>query len=218
MKKSSFERSLTRPNLPPTLHGNFVADSQHGPRFVQVQVSALTSDPFNDMPIVVLRDANDSVTLPIRIGLGEACAIAAELDNIELDRPLPHDLFTSMLGHLDAAVQRVEIRDMVDGTCYATVWVEPKNGEAVALDARPSDALALALRSRSPILVAEHVIDRAPVVDLGPCAPTRSRRPSTGANGRAASQPEALAAGGAAGSESEELGALGDEVFGKWKM
>ena len=209
------------------------------------------------MPIVVLRGADEAVTLPIRIGLGEACAIAAELDNIELDRPLPHDLFTSMLGHLDASVQQVEIRDMVDGTCYATVWVQPANGDRVGLDARPSDALALALRSRAPILVAAHVIESAPAVDLGPCLPSPcshsagplpdppNGRPEGRPEGRpgarqrssrassppelalAAPPPTPISAAASASADSvgeadalsdEELSALGDEVFGKWKM
>jgi bifunctional DNase/RNase len=117
------------------------------------------------MPIVILKDKQGDRVLPIWVGIFEANAIALQIENIATPRPMTHDLLRNVIKDLDGTVERVVVCDLRDNTFYAVIHLTVR-GESVAIDARPSDAIALALRTRSPILVEEAVIDNARTVDL----------------------------------------------------
>lgn len=128
---------------------------------VRMLIKGLMMDPVTNMPIVVLRDEDGARTLPIWIGMFEAHAVAVQLENSASSRPMTHDLLRHLVEALGAVVHEVHVTDVRDGTFYAVVYLVAKGGETVAIDARPSDALALALRSRAPVYVAEHVLAEA---------------------------------------------------------
>jgi len=113
---------------------------------------------------LVLLKAPNGELLPIVIDALQAVSIAAGRQEERPARPLSHDLLLSMLGMLDARVTRVEVTDLVDGTYYAMVVME-RQGMRFDVDARPSDALALAVRTRCPIFVAEHVLEASGLSD-----------------------------------------------------
>ncbi len=133
--------------------------STHEPE-VEVRIRGLMMDPSTKMPIVVLNDLAGEVVLPIWVGLLEANAIALEIEKATMPRPMTHDLLRNAITGLNARVTRVVVAALRGDTFYATVWME-QGGEHIALDARPSDALALALRSDCPIYVAQSVMDNA---------------------------------------------------------
>jgi uncharacterized protein len=133
---------------------------------LRMKVYGLTIDPMTNSPIIILKDLEGDKTLPIWIGLLEATAIASELENIKFSRPMTHDLMKSLLDNLGVQVVRIEICDLRDNTFYALIYLVMQNKE-FSLDARPSDALALALRSQAPIFVDEQVIQKSKAVDLG---------------------------------------------------
>ena len=133
---------------------------------IDMKVASVTVDPFTSMPIVVLKCPEGRQSVAIWIGMIEATAIATELDRIELDRPMTHDLMASMLERCSVRVDRIEVHDLRDNTFYATVYLIQPDGVVVALDARPSDAIALALRAQAPIRVAQKVVDKARKIDL----------------------------------------------------
>ena len=114
-------------------------------------------DPVTNMPILVLRDEAGERTLPIWIGMFEAHAVALQLENSTSARPMTHDLLKHMIEALGGTVTEVHITDVREGTFYALIYLNA-NGDQVAVDSRPSDALALALRTRAPVYVAEHVL------------------------------------------------------------
>lgn len=124
---------------------------------IEMNVGGLTLDPATKSPIVVLRDAGNTINLPIWIGLLEATAIATELEGIEMARPMTHDLLRDMIGELGGRVERVEINDLRDNTYYARIHIRTSGGPRV-IDSRPSDAISLALRVKSPIYVARKVL------------------------------------------------------------
>lgn len=132
---------------------------------VRMHISGLMMDPVTNMPIVVLRDESSSRTLPIWIGMFEAHAVAMQLENSTPARPMTHDLIGRLVEAFDARVQEVHVTDVQDGTFYAVLYLATHRGDTLAVDLRPSDALALALRTRAPVLVAEHVIEAAATVD-----------------------------------------------------
>ncbi len=125
---------------------------------IEMNVGGLTLDPATKSPIVVLRDSGNTVNLPIWIGLLEATAIATELEGIEMARPMTHDLLRDLIGELGAQVVRVEISDLRDNTYYARIHITTSGGARI-IDARPSDAISLALRVKSPIFVARKVLE-----------------------------------------------------------
>jgi bifunctional DNase/RNase len=127
---------------------------------IEVRIRALMMDPQTRMPIVVLNDMSGDVVLPIWVGLLEAKAIALEIEKAALPRPMTHDLLRNAIAGLNARVTRVVVAALREDTFYATIWME-QAGEAVALDARPSDAIALALRSDCPIYVSRSVFEHA---------------------------------------------------------
>jgi len=117
------------------------------------------------MPIVILRDKEGGRTLPIWVGIFEANAIALQIENISTPRPMTHDLLRNVIQDLHASVQKIVVCDLQENTFYALIYLT-LNGDTLAIDARPSDAIALALRTRAPIFVEDTVIDNAKTVDF----------------------------------------------------
>ncbi len=132
---------------------------------IEMQVGGLGFDPRNLSPIVLLRDQEEMNFLPIWIGVFEAAAIAMELQAIQPPRPMTHDLLKTAIESLGGKITRVVINDVKDGTFYALIDVETKEGKAVSLDARPSDAIALAVRGKVPVYVSEVVMMQAKLVN-----------------------------------------------------
>ena len=132
---------------------------------IEMTIKGLMVDPITNMPIVILKDKDGERVLPIWVGIFEANAIALQIENIATPRPMTHDLLRNIITDLDGQVDRVVVSDLKDNTFFAIIHLTVK-GEAVVVDARPSDAIALALRTRAPILVDEAVIDNAKTVDF----------------------------------------------------
>jgi bifunctional DNase/RNase len=132
---------------------------------IEMTIKGLMVDPITNMPIVILKDKDGERVLPIWVGIFEANAIALQIENIATPRPMTHDLLRNIITDLDGHVDRVVVSDLKDNTFFAIIHLTVK-GEAVVVDARPSDAIALALRTRAPILVDETVIDNAKTVDF----------------------------------------------------
>jgi hypothetical protein len=128
--------------------------------FLKMKVFGLTIDPFTNAPIVILKDMEEKHALPVWIGVLEASAIAAEIENIQFSRPMTHDLVKEMLNTLDIAITKVEVNDLRDNVYYARIHLA-SNENDYSIDARPSDAIALALRMSSPIFVDMKVIDKS---------------------------------------------------------
>lgn len=128
---------------------------------IEMTVGSLAVDPSTKMPFVVLQDAEKKYALPIWIGMFEASAIAIELEKIKLARPMTHDLMKDLLTTLEGELVRVEIIDLRENTYIASLIVRKSGHEEIIVDARPSDAIALALRTGSPILVHEIVIQKS---------------------------------------------------------
>ncbi len=127
---------------------------------IRVFVQGLTIDSASNSPILILKEMEGERTLPIWIGLLEATAIASELESVSFSRPMTHDLMRNLLEALGRSVSRVEVVDLRDNTFYALIHLLGPEGE-LSIDARPSDAVALALRTDSPIYVAEKVLERS---------------------------------------------------------
>jgi uncharacterized protein len=130
-------------------------------------IKGLMVDPVTNMPIVILRDKDGQKVLPIWVGIFEANAIALQIENVATPRPMTHDLLRNIIQDLNASVQKIVVCDLQDNTFYALIYLN-LNGGTVAIDARPSDAIALALRTRAPIYVEETVIDNAKTFDPVP--------------------------------------------------
>jgi hypothetical protein len=130
-------------------------------------IKGLMVDPVTNMPIVILRDKEGDRVLPIWVGIFEANAIALQIENIATPRPMTHDLLRNVIRDLTGIVQRIVISDLKETTFYALIYLQVGE-EVVAIDARPSDAIALALRTQAPIFVEEHVIESAKTVDFKP--------------------------------------------------
>ncbi|MCB2225278.1 MAG: bifunctional nuclease family protein [Desulfarculaceae bacterium] len=124
---------------------------------IPMTVQGLTIDPASNSPILILQEMTGERTLPIWIGLLEATAIASELEKVSFSRPMTHDLTMSLLGHLGCAIRKIEVTQLKENTFYALIHLEGPQGTS-AIDSRPSDAIALALRAEAPILVAEEVL------------------------------------------------------------
>jgi bifunctional DNase/RNase len=124
---------------------------------IEMQIRGLMMDPVTNMPIVVLKDVASDMILPIWVGVFEANAIALELEKSATPRPMTHDLLKNLAHGLNAQVSKIVVSELRDDTFYALIWLE-QGGETIALDARPSDAIALALRWDCPIYVHRDVI------------------------------------------------------------
>lgn len=130
---------------------------------VAMTVKGLMLDPISNSPIVVLKDDEDKVLLPIWVGIFEANAIALQLESIATPRPMTHDLLRSVIQQMDAKVTSILISDLRESTFYAVISLVA--GErTLEIDARPSDAIALALRTSAPIFVEQAVIDNAQTI------------------------------------------------------
>jgi uncharacterized protein len=132
---------------------------------VRMEIKGLMLDPTSNIPIVVLREQGGQVFLPIWIGVFEANAIALRIEGIEPPRPLTHDLLRTVFEQFQIDVRQVVISDLRDNTFFARIEVT-QGGKESAIDARPSDAIALALRADAPIFVRRDVLERAKAVDL----------------------------------------------------
>jgi bifunctional DNase/RNase len=145
------------------------------------------------MPIIVLKDVASDTVMPIWVGIFEANAIAIEIEKVAVPRPMTHDLTRNLMRHLNARLERVVISELNDDTFFATLWLR-QGDEPLAIDARPSDAIALALRADCPIYVTEEVMQAAKLNTTGP------------AEGQAAEQLRGWLEG------------LNDEDMGRYKM
>jgi len=124
---------------------------------VEMKIRGLMMDPVTNMPIVILKDHSSDTVLPIWVGIYEANAIALEIEKVSTPRPMTHDLLKNLLIGLETTVRKVVVTELRDDTFFAVIWLD-RDGEAISVDSRPSDALALALRMDCPIFVEEDVL------------------------------------------------------------
>jgi Uncharacterized conserved protein len=160
---------------------------------IEVRIRGLMVDPATNMPIIMLKDVGSEAVIPIWVGIFEANAIASEIEKISAPRPMTHDLARNMIYHLKAQLDRVVITELKNDTFYAALWLK-QEGEPLVVDARPSDAIALALRADCPIFVSEQVMQNAKV------------NPGSSAEGPTADQLRGWLEG------------LNDEDLGRYKM
>ena len=133
--------------------------------FIEMKISRLILDPVTNTPIIILKDLEDELTLPVWIGLLEASAIALELEKEPPQRPMTHDLIKNILSSLNVNVSKVEVTDLRESTFYALIYLN-MDGKTFKIDARPSDAIAIALRTSAPIYVDEKVIIKLKKLNL----------------------------------------------------
>jgi bifunctional DNase/RNase len=126
----------------------------------KVSIAGLTMDPASNTPIIILKSEEDDRAIPIWIGLLEATSIASALQNIKFDRPMTHDLFKNFMERQNMGVSKIEVCDLKDNTFYAKLYITSKE-KTFSMDARPSDAIALAVRFQAPIFVDEKVIEKS---------------------------------------------------------
>jgi bifunctional DNase/RNase len=134
---------------------------------IEMNIKGLMVDPITNMPIIILRDSEGQKVLPIWVGVFEANAIALQIENVTTPRPMTHDLLKNVIADLRGRIEKIVVSDLKENTFFALIYLSV-NGEVLAIDARPSDAIALALRAQAPIFVEEKVIDHAKTVDLTP--------------------------------------------------
>jgi hypothetical protein len=134
---------------------------------IEVRIRGLMMDPATNMPIVVLKDVASDMVMPIWVGIFEANAIMFEIEKVAAPRPMTHDLTRNLIQHLNAQLERIVITELKDDTFMAILWLR-QGEEAMTVDARPSDAIALALRADCPIYVSEHVMQTAKLNTAGP--------------------------------------------------
>jgi len=127
---------------------------------IEMKIKGLVVDPISKMPIVVLEDIHSERMLPIWIGVFEANAIALRIENIATPRPMTHDLLKNLLDELDIKVEKIVVNDVKDNTFYALIYCRHMN-QTITIDSRPSDAIALVLRTDAPIFVEESVVEKA---------------------------------------------------------
>ena len=131
---------------------------------IEMTIKGLMIDPITNMPIIILRDDEGQRLLPIWVGVFEANAIALQMENVQTPRPMTHDLLKNVIQDLSGQVERIVVTDLKENTFYAVIHIRT-DGKGVVVDARPSDAIALALRSGAPIFVEEGVIASARSVE-----------------------------------------------------
>lgn len=141
---------------------------------IEMTIKGLMVDPITNTPIVILRDADGQRALPIWVGIFEANAIALQIENVATPRPMTHDLLRNVIQDLKATVERIVVCDVHDNTYHALIYIT-REGQTMAIDARPSDAIALALRTRAPIFVEETVFEHAKTVDFNAEKPDSDR-------------------------------------------
>jgi bifunctional DNase/RNase len=141
---------------------------------VEMRIRGLMMDPNTNMPIVILKDVNSDTVLPIWVGLYEAQAIHVEFEKLSGPRPLTHDLAKNLINYMNGKLERVVITELKDDTFYAVLWLT-QGGEPMTVDARPSDAIALALRADCPIYVAEPVLGHRPAQSHRPAGQSTAK-------------------------------------------
>jgi bifunctional DNase/RNase len=134
---------------------------------IEVRIRGLMMDPGTNMPIIVLKDVASEAVMPIWVGFFEVKAISDEIEKVAAMRPLTHDLTRNIIQNLNAELDRVVITELKDDTFLAVLWLR-QGDEQVAIDARPSDAIALALRADCPIYVSEQVMQAAKLKTSSP--------------------------------------------------
>lgn len=132
---------------------------------VEMTVEGLTLDPLTNMPIIILKDLPGKRALPIWVGIFEANAIALEMEKVCTPRPMTHDLIKNIIEGVNAKIIHIMVNDLKDNTFYAKISLKINDTE-ITIDSRPSDAIAVALRTKAPIYVAERVIDEAKSIDM----------------------------------------------------
>ncbi|MDT5268596.1 MAG: uncharacterized protein QOH49_782 [Acidobacteriota bacterium] len=125
---------------------------------IEVKIRGLMMDPSSGTPIIILKDINSETMLPIWVGAYEANAIALEIEKISPQRPMTHDLLRNVILEMGASIERIVVTELRENTFFATINMRDRAGDTVMIDARPSDAIALALRVDCPIFVNEEVI------------------------------------------------------------
>lgn len=133
--------------------------------FLLMKVSGIALDPFTNTPIVILKDTGNEKTLPIWIGFMEASSIAMELEKTPRVRPITHDLVKNLLEKLKFVVTKIEVTDLREDTFYARIYLK-RDTEEYSIDSRPSDAIAIALRTDSPIFVNEEVLEKSKKIEI----------------------------------------------------
>lgn len=130
---------------------------------LELTIDGIRVSLMNQQRVVILRVKDTDKFLPIWIGPGEADAIALKLQNVTVPRPLTHDLLSDVISSLDAQVDRIVVSDLSDDTFYAKIVLQV-NGSTMEVDSRPSDALALAVRTESPIYAEDAVVEKAAIM------------------------------------------------------
>ena len=133
---------------------------------IEMTIKGLTVDRATNMPIILLRDKDGDRVLPIWVGGAEANAIAMQIENVSVPRPMTHDLLKNVIQDLHGDIKKIVVYALKENTFYAMIYVST-NGEVVAIDSRPSDAIALALRVKAPIFVEEEIITKAKTSPMG---------------------------------------------------
>jgi hypothetical protein len=130
----------------------------------KVNIASIAIDPTSNTPIIILKLAKGDKAIPIWIGLLEATSIASALKDIKFDRPMTHDLFKNLIENMNMAVSKVEVCDLRNNTFYAKIYFTSPE-KKFSMDARPSDAIAIALRFQAPIYVDDKIIEKSQVID-----------------------------------------------------
>ncbi len=151
---------------------------ENGHSLVEVKIGALIMDPNTNTPIVVLKGIDSESVLPIWVGAFEANAIALEIEKVVPQRPMTHDLLRNVIVECQLSATSVVITDLLDNTFYARIELKDKSDEPVMLDARPSDAIALALRLDCPIFVEQKVIDLSAASNRGETSDEEAETPT----------------------------------------
>lgn len=131
----------------------------------EFKIKGLMMDPITNSPIVILQDVERNTLLPIWVGIFEANAIALQIERVDTPRPMTHDLLKNVLNHFDAEVERIVVTELKENTFYAVIHLQ-RGGQPMIIDSRPSDAIALALRTDAPIFVTEAVIQNSRNISL----------------------------------------------------
>lgn len=132
---------------------------------LEMKVSGIALDPFTNTPIVILKDLTGEKILPIWIGFMEASSIAMELEKTPRVRPLTHDLMKNLLDRVKFSITRIEVTDLRNDTFYAEIHLKRDNEEHI-IDSRPSDAIAIAIRTGSPIFVNDQVLEKSKKIEI----------------------------------------------------
>jgi bifunctional DNase/RNase len=127
-------------------------------------ISSLNMDPVANSPVIILKEIGGEQTLPIWIGLLEATAIASEIEGVRFARPMTHDILKNIMDKTDIKVNKIEICDLRDNTYFARIHLT-SGGNAVSIDSRPSDAIAIALRAQAPIFVSDEVLRKSKQIE-----------------------------------------------------